>query len=299
MANFPATHWVMLMGPSRAGDSSLAWTGTHDQADRHDVIDTAPSGALDQTDTFVGGQFTGFYLDIEGKFYGVFLVHSIYAVPYIKADHDIFGSAALSAGVTTLYSPTLATAANCFLDGTHIATPDGPCAIERLQPGDLVTTTDGGSTPVIWVWRQDITNIFGMGDGLAPVRLSEGCLGPGCPSRDLTVTADHAICIDGLLINAGALVNGTTIRAAPQHQLPARFAYWHVETEAHCLLLAEGCPAESLVPYADRAGFADHAAYLARYGRDRPIAEMALPRVTAARHLPPALRARLGIDRAA
>ncbi len=289
----------MLMGPSRTGDSSLAWTGTHDQADRHDVIDTAPSGALDQTDTFVGGKFTGFYLDVDGKFYGVFLVHSIYAVPYIKADHDISGSAALSAGVTTLHSPTLATAANCFLDGTRIATPDGFCDINRLQPGDLVTTADGSSTPVIWVWRQDIVNIFGMSDRLAPIRLSAGCLGPGCPSRDLTVTADHALYIDGLLVNAGALPNSTTIRALPLHLLPTRFCYWHVETEAHCLLLAEGCPAESFVPYADRAGFADHAAYLARYGGDRPIAEMALPRVTAARHLPAALRARLGIGRAA
>jgi hypothetical protein len=81
--------------------------------------------------------------------------------------------------------------------------------------------------------------------------------------------------------------------------MPARFTYWHVETEAHEVVLAENCPAESFIDYTPRDCFDNHAAYPARYGRDRLISEMALPRVSTARLLPPRLRARLGIAQVA
>ena len=38
----------------------------------------------------------------------------------------------------------------CFLEGTLIATPTGPRAVETLQQGDLVVTADGQMLPVLW-----------------------------------------------------------------------------------------------------------------------------------------------------
>ena len=64
-------------------------------------------------------------------------------------------------------------------------------------------------------------------------------------------------------------------------------------------ILAEGTPAETYIDYAGRQGFDNYADYIALYGEGRMIPEHPAPRITGARQLPPALRARLGIVRAA
>ena len=56
---------------------------------------------------------------------------------------------------------------------------------------------------------------------------------------------------------------------------------------------------DAFVDAVGRAAFDNYREYVALYGADRPIAEMPQPRITMARHLPQALRARLGMERAA
>ncbi|MBF9046671.1 hypothetical protein LSUCC0031_06015 [Rhodobacterales bacterium LSUCC0031] len=188
---------------------------------------------------------------------------------------------------------------SCFLTGTRIATPGGPVAVERLGPGDLVLTADGRAVPVRFNLRQNVSTRFGPPERLMPVRLRAGALGQGLPVRDLVLTADHALMIDGLLINAGALVNGSSIDRVPLKELGESFTVYHIETEAHDLILAEGTPAETFIDYAGRQTFDNYADYLALHGGDRMIPENPAPRVTSARMLPPALKARLGLERAA
>ena len=65
------------------------------------------------------------------------------------------------------------------------------------------------------------------------------------------------------------------------------------------MILAEGTPAETYIDYAGRQGFDNYADYIALYGEGRMIPEHPAPRITGARQLPPALRARLGIVGAA
>ncbi|MDF0594786.1 Hint domain-containing protein [Psychromarinibacter halotolerans] len=189
-------------------------------------------------------------------------------------------------------------AANCFLTGTRIETPKGPRAIEDLAPGDAVLTSDGRSVPVRFVFRQEVRLRGTMAARLEPVRLRAGSLGIGLPSRDLVVTADHGIVLDGLLVNAGALVNGDEIAFVPHATLPARITYWHIETDAHEVLLAEGVPVESFADVAGRGLYDNHSDYLALYGADRLIPEMDLPRVASVRLLPEALKERLDEGRA-
>lgn len=176
---------------------------------------------------------------------------------------------------------------NCFAAGTMIATEQGEVAVEDLKAGDLVRTADGRLTPVTWLGTQQIDTRLTHPAKVNPICITAGALGGGLPLRDLHVSADHAIEIDGTLYNAGVLVNGETIYQ--KRQMPKEgFTYYHVETEAHELLLAEGVAAESFIDYAGRNSF-DNAADAG----ERVIPEMALPRVSAARLVPAALKVRL------
>jgi len=174
-----------------------------------------------------------------------------------------------------------------------IATPEGEAAVEDLEIGDLVTTADGRAVPVKWIGRQTVSKLFTPAERFEPVRVAAGALGDGLPHTDLVLTADHALILDGLAINAGALVNGTTITLDPKESLPERVTYYHIETEGHEVILANGAAAETYVDYIQRAAFDNHAEYLDLYGEDRTIREMDLPRVAAARLVPPTIKARL------
>jgi hypothetical protein len=197
-------------------------------------------------------------------------------------------------------SKTLGTIAEvCFAAGTLIATPDGERAVETLAIGAPVLTADGRIVPVRWIGRQTLHKLFTPAERFCPVRVRAGALGGGLPHTDLVLTADHALILDGLAICAGALVNGTTIVRDPAESLPDRVTYYHVETAGHEAIRANGAAAETYVDYVQRRAFDNHADYLALYGEERTIPEMDLPRISAARLVPPALRARLAAVAAA
>jgi hypothetical protein len=316
MADFSFDKVILMQGSIGTG-GDFQWTNTFDWSNDGIVADGAGigEGSLTTDDTFTAasvvtsGDYAGHYISVtsggETYNFGIFSTnHSTwtYCIPYDSklSPSDLSNLVPQSGGGTdTSADPTLDNAANCFLTGTRIATPDGARPIETLQPGDRVLTAEGAATPVLWVWQQEITNIFGLGAARAPIRVAAHALAPDCPSRDLVVTADHALLVDGLLINAGALVNGTTITAEPLARMPARFSYWHVETEDHTVLLAENCPAESFIDYTPRESFDNYAAYLECVGEERIIEEMPIPRISTQRLLLPDLRRRLGVGRVA
>jgi hypothetical protein len=147
-----------------------------------------------------------------------------------------------------------AAAVPCYVTGTAILTARGSVAVEALAVGDVVVTAAGAHRPIRWIGRRGY-------DGLSapradrPVRVRAGALGDGVPARDLRVSPDHALMVEGLFVAAGHLVNGTSItRGEPVADL----TYWHVELDSHDLLVAEGAPAESFLPAAGLRGrFAD------------------------------------------
>lgn len=183
----------------------------------------------------------------------------------------------------------------CFLSGTLIETPAGARAVEALAIGDLVVAADGRSVPVKWIGRQTL-NKFRHGAHRQPVRIRAGALGDGIPHADLTVTADHGMVMDGFVINASALVNGTTIDWVPSAELPDNFTVYHIETDAHDVILANGAPSETYIDYAGRRAFDNYQDYLDLYGAERIIPEMPAPRISARRHVPAEIRQRLGGD---
>ncbi|OBX36629.1 hypothetical protein A8U91_00972 [Halomonas elongata] len=183
---------------------------------------------------------------------------------------------------------------NCFAAGTMIATPDGEVPVESLSIGDLVLTASGEAVPVKWIGRQSVHRLFSA--GRAPVRIREGALASGVPNQDLVLTANHGLIIDGLVINAGALINHDTIDYLPWNEMPEAITYYHIETDTHEVVIANGTEAETYIDYVDRQAFNNYAEYVALYGIETRVVEMPRHRISSRRLLPLALRERLGIQ---
>jgi hypothetical protein len=83
------------------------------------------------------------------------------------------------------------------------------------------------------------------------VRVRKGAFGPGLPRRDVLLSPDHAVHVDGVLIPVRYLVNGASIAVAPRRHV----TYRHVELPTHDVVLAEGLPAESYLDTGNRAAF--------------------------------------------
>jgi hypothetical protein len=179
----------------------------------------------------------------------------------------------------------------CFMPGTRIATPAGEVAVETLEIGDLVLTTEGTSRPVSWMGRQTVSRLFADPLRVLPIRIRAGALGDNVPVRDLLISPDHAILIDDVLIQAGALVNGSSI--VRETNVPEIMTYYHVELDDHSLILAENTPAETFVDNADRLAFDNWAEHEALYPEGKPIVEMPYPRAKAHRQVPRSMRERL------
>lgn len=177
----------------------------------------------------------------------------------------------------------------CFCAGTRIKTPTGWKEVQDIVPGDVLKTAEGGKTVVRWLGLRAIDMRISDPLRVNPICITAGALGEALPKRDLWLSQDHAIAISGALYNAGTLVNGSTIYQV--QEMPREgFTYYHVETEAHELLVAEGVPSETYIDYLADGPF-DNAPF--DNATDRPhriIAEMALPRVASARLVPARLR---------
>lgn len=144
----------------------------------------------------------------------------------------------------TAQSPAPPDNAPCYCTGTSIRTDRGDVAVEQLAVGDRVVTAGGLRRPIRWIGRRTYPGLSAL-PSVRPVRIRAGALHDGVPARDLLVSPDHAVWLDGLFVAAGHLVNGTSItRGEPVRDL----TYWHVELDGHDLLMAEGVPAESFLP---------------------------------------------------
>lgn len=175
----------------------------------------------------------------------------------------------------------------CFVTGTKILTDNGYKLIEQLEIGNLVQTADGKVEPIKWIGRQTIkpNQIENPLRGY-PILIKAGALGDNVPCRDLYVSPDHAFLIDGLLINAGALVNDTSIVKTEPTET---FTYYQVELDNHSLLVAENAPAESYFPNKeDRLVYDNGAEYeeLYPHGSNLMLWPMDYPRVSSKNKVP-------------
>jgi hypothetical protein len=154
----------------------------------------------------------------------------------------------------------------CFLHGTKILTTTGYRNVEDLAVGDFLSTLFSGSSPIKWIASQS----FEKADRerpwavkARPVRIARSALDDNVPNADLLLTAAHALFIDGVLVPAGDLVNGTTITLDEADELD-RLEYFHIKLENHGVIDAQGASCETLLGLSESdATFND---YVRKYG---------------------------------
>jgi Hint domain len=230
-----------------------------------------------------GTTITGLVIEDAGGHY-FFLTDTQYT-GNVKGKSN--GDVTITGYDTTLGSGTVG-GGICFAAGTLIRTPDGQAAVETLKCGDHVLTQDGRIATVDWLGIQTISMRFADKLRVLPIRIRAGAVGENVPSRDLLVSPDHAILVEGALIQAGALVNGTPI--VRETNVPMTFKYYHVEVEDHSLILAENTPAETFVDNVERLAFDNWAEHEALYPDGKPITELPYPRAKSHRQVPVSTR---------
>jgi hypothetical protein len=155
----------------------------------------------------------------------------------------------------------------CFMAGSRIAASNGAVRIEDLSVGAMVMTVSGESRPVRWLGHRGIDcTRYRDPTVVWPIRIRAGAFAEQQPTRDLWVSPGHSILVDGVLIQAGKLVNGATIVQVPRE----RVDYWHVELDSHDILLSEGLASESYLDTGNRTAFANGGAFLEAYPDFQP-----------------------------
>jgi Hint domain len=180
----------------------------------------------------------------------------------------------------------------CFTRNTLISTPTGSTPVQDLAIGDLILNHQGQAVPVKWIGTQRVHPAFGK-DNL-PVCIRAGALGSGLPLRDLFVSPCHAMYLaDGVLVQAKALINGITINQVQTWK--GDVEYFHIETEHHEIILAEGAPTETFVDNISRECFNNYSEYHDLYPDAHEMVELDIPRISHQRQLPNAIKNKLEV----
>jgi collagen type I alpha len=168
-------------------------------------------------------------------------------------DLGITGSHALSDFIVSTGSASTTINLACFAAGTRIATTRGQVPVERLHEGDdVIVESTGRSLPIRWIgYRKLNCTRHSRPQAVWPIRVAADAFGPEMPARDLYLSPDHAVFADGVLVPVKYLINGSTISQVHRSTI----TYYHIELARHAVLLAEGLPAESLLPSAGRSAF--------------------------------------------
>ena len=155
----------------------------------------------------------------------------------------------------------------CLLRGTHVLTSHGLKRVECLSIGDHVKTARGESMPIRWTGRQ----IFRRGassrwpDSVHPICVARSALADNVPHAHLYLSPGHALFIDGVLIRAAGLVNGTSISPAVPEGMED-IEYFQIELATHEVILAEGAPIETYLNTNGREHFTNFVEYERLYG---------------------------------
>ncbi|MCB8874534.1 Hint domain-containing protein [Acidisoma silvae] len=155
----------------------------------------------------------------------------------------------------------------CFAEGTRIRTPAGDRAVETMAAGDSVTVVGGRQETVRWIGHRSLDcSRHPDPASVLPVRILAHAFGPQQPARDLLLSPDHALFMEGVLIPVKYLINGDSVAQLNQ----PRVTYYHIELATHDVIFAEGLPTETYLETGQRAAFVNGGGVIEAHPRFSP-----------------------------
>ncbi|MBS1103820.1 Hint domain-containing protein [Gluconobacter sp. Dm-62] len=167
----------------------------------------------------------------------------------------------------------------CFLADSMIRTPSGETPIQDLRTGDEVLAWHEGAPSarkVIWTGRRQTTTNPALPDDQAgyPVRVLANAIAENVPHKDMLITAEHCLFMNGRFIPARMLVNGHSIF---YDRSLTSYEYFHIETRDHAVIMADGMLTESYLDTGNRHTFRQDGKILAIGGQHKTWADAAAP----------------------
>jgi hypothetical protein len=184
----------------------------------------------------------------------------------------------------------------CFVAGTKIRTPEGEKAIEELQIGDLISTSNGAKA-LKFVCQSTRSFNELLATGKNPIRVAAGAFGA---TADLLMSPSHAVNLEGNLIEAGALIDHASVERVTEWNA-TELTYFNLELDQHELIWANGVATESYFSSYRTNGFSrqswdNYSEYVALYGEGELMQELDMPRIAFSRQIPAAVAAKLELN---
>lgn len=166
----------------------------------------------------------------------------------------------------------------CFCRGTRIRTETDEVPVEELAIGDKLVTQSGALRPIKWIGRRSYGGRFIQNNpNVLPILIKKGALGDDVPARDLCLSPHHALALEGSLVPAECLLNGSTVVQLTDLE---RVDYFHIELDSHDVIWADGAPAETFVDCDSRGMFHNANEFAQLYPGAIPISwQFCLPRL--------------------
>ena len=247
------------------------------------ISSTTTSGTIVVTSaTYIG------FIAIDGTNYPV-LENSGGSVRILFTNVGTFSSPGQDLGVISQQNMT-----TCLGPDVLISTTQGLCRVDQLVIGDQILSPDGPQR-IKFIGRSTRFLPDLLATGRMPVVIELGALGELGPSKDLICSPSHAFLIDGVLVEAQALINGSSI-----HQLDSlnsfQYTYYSIELEDQSLVWANGVLTETYYAntrgkHVSREAWDNYADYVALYGVGNAMQELPHPRIPFQRQLPAEIRA--------
>jgi len=150
----------------------------------------------------------------------------------------------------------------CFLPGSMIRTKEADIPVEDLRIGDSLLAFDWHrnsefTRTIVWVGSQTATvnPTLPPDEAGYPVRILKDAISDGLPYKDMLITPDHCLFFEDKFIPARMLVNGRSIFYDREI---ISYTYYHIETDKHAVITADGMLTESYLDTGNRSAFRQH-----------------------------------------
>ncbi len=222
------------------------------------------------TITTSGGSQTITALDASG---GTIATATVAGTSFTDGTYSSSGAGPLTVADTGTTLTIVAGPSVCFLPGTLIQTVSGEVAVENIRVGDQVVVHGSDSAgEVVWVGSKHVRARTDIPLDMAgyPVRVLQNAIADSVPHKDLLITPEHCLFLEGKLVPVRMLVNGRNVFYDTSI---TSYHFYHVETAQHSIIYADGMPTETYLDTGNRRSFQQPAGTARLPGRVKSWAE--------------------------